>query len=193
MDAGEFVENLEILLARQAKFGCIYMDPPWPYENQGTRGSTKHHYKTMSLAELAALPIGDLALPQSHLHLWVTNAFLFETPKLFEAWGFAFKSSLIWVKPQLGMGNYYRNAHEFLLLAIRGNQRACDRSIRSWIEAKRFTHSTKPPVVRSILRRLSPGPYLELFGRDAIPGWTVWGNEEKHEYIPDFFLDAEPA
>jgi|SRR5215831_571347 len=176
----DFYTELSALVATGATFGCLYVDPPWPYANQGTRASTAHHYPTMILDAIAGLPIETLAAPQAHLHLWITNAFLGVFPHLFAAWGFEYKSSFVWVKPELGLGNYWRNSHEFLLLGIRGDLRAQHRGLRSWIEAPRTAHSAKPAMVRDLLTQLSPGPYLELFGRTRIPGWTVWGNE----YLP---------
>ncbi len=103
------------------RYHTIYADPPWPYDNQATRAATSNHYKGMSIDELCALPIRDLAADHAHLHLWTTNSFLFECPKVFEAWGFEFRSSFAWVKPQIGLGNYWRNSHEMLLTAIRGD------------------------------------------------------------------------
>ena len=159
-------------------FGCIYADPPWSYSNQGTRGATNNHYDgTMTVDELCALPIGELAAEKSHLHLWTTNAFLFETPKIFEAWGFEFKSSFVWVKPQMGIGNYWRNSHEFLLLGVRGGLTAQDKSQMSWLEHKRGRHSSKPDRIQDAVEKLSPGPRLELFGRRPRPGWVVFGNQ----------------
>lgn len=107
------------------------------------------------------------------------NGFLFECPKIFKAWGFEFKSSFIWVKPQIGMGNYWRNAHEFLLTAVRGNAtRFEDKNLKSWMECKRGEHSAKPEQVRGFLERACKDPRrLELFGRSSAPGWAVWGNE----------------
>lgn len=159
------------------KFACIYADPPWAYSNQATRASTDNHYSTMTVEQICALPIKDLAAPQAHLHLWTTNAFLFECPKIFEAWGFEFKSSFVWVKPQIGMGNYWRNSHEFLLLGVRGFLTAQARDLISWVECKRGEHSAKPDQVRGFVERLSPGPRLELFGRRPVDGWSVFGNE----------------
>lgn len=160
------------------RFGCIYADPPWLYDNQATRASTGNHYAGMSVEQLCELPIKDLAADDAHLHLWITNGFLFHAPKIFDAWGFEFRSSLIWVKPQIGIGNYWRNSHEFLLTAIRGNaKRFNDKSLRSWIEVDRGEHSQKPEQVRSMIERASPGPFLELFGRLPANGWTVWGNQ----------------
>jgi N6-adenosine-specific RNA methylase IME4 len=159
------------------KFGCIYVDPPWKYQNQGTRASTDNHYKTMSVEDICQMPIGELAQDKCHLHLWTTNAFLFECPKIFEAWGFEFKSSFVWVKPQMGIGNYWRNSHEIMLLGVRGGQTAISKSEMSWINSKRGAHSAKPRQVREMIQRLSPGPYLELFGRYPVEDWTVYGDQ----------------
>ncbi len=177
-EPGCTVDDLERLVDTGKTFGTIYADPPWQYGNQATRASTDNHYVTMTVDELALLPVGKLAAPQSHLWLWTTNGFLFECPKLFAAWGFDFKSSYVWVKPQFGIGNYLRNAHEFLLLAVRGGLTADARDVRSWGQFDRGEHSAKPEAIRStVVERNSPGPRLELFGRCAVEGWAVWGNE----------------
>lgn len=171
--------NLQTLIDAGCKFGTIYADPPWRYANQGTRAATRNHYDgDMSLDEVCALPIRQLVCGDAHLHLWTTNGFLFDAPKIFEAWGFEYRSSFIWVKPQMGIGNYWRNSHEFLLTAVRGNaKRFNDKSLKSWAEISRGKHSAKPEEVRGFIERASPGPYLELFGRRTAPGWTVWGNQ----------------
>jgi len=163
------------------KFGTIYADPPWQYSNQGTRASTDNHYSTMTVEDICSMPVGELAADQCHLHLWTTNAFLFECPKIFEAWGFEFKSTFVWVKPQMGIGNYWRNSHEILLLAIKGGQRSISKAEKSWLECPRGLHSAKPDRIRDSIMRLSPGPYLELFGRRQIEGWTVFGNQIERE------------
>jgi N6-adenosine-specific RNA methylase IME4 len=174
---GTFYTDLQALVSEGRRFACIYADPPWAYSNQGTRASTHNHYTTMTVEAICALPVGQLAADQCHLHLWCTNAFLFECPKIFAAWGFEFKSSFVWVKPHLGIGNYWRNSHEFLLLATRGGLTAQNRGLRSWLEADRTQHSAKPERIRDLVEALSPGPYLELFGRGEAPNWVVWGNE----------------
>lgn len=172
------VSDLSVLLGTGTKFGCIMADPPWKYGNQATRASTDNHYATMTVDELAALPVGELAAERSHLWLWTTNGFLFECPKLFDAWGFEFKSSYVWVKPQIGIGNYLRNAHEFLLLATRGGLVGAAKDVKSWGEFRRTAHSAKPDEIRTqVVERVSPGPRLELFGRRKAPGWTVFGNQ----------------
>jgi hypothetical protein len=83
--ASTVVSDLNTLVRAGEKFGCIYADPPWRYDNQATRGATRFHYGTMSLDEIIALPVGELAADTCHLHLWTTNAYLFECPKIFEA------------------------------------------------------------------------------------------------------------
>ncbi len=179
-------EDLHELARRGLKFGSIYADPPWLYDNQGTRAATGNHYSGLTVDELCALPIRELAADDAHLHLWTTNGFLFECPRIFEAWGFEFRSALIWVKPQMGIGNYWRNSHEYLLTAIRGTaKRFNDRSLKSWLECDRGEHSAKPEQVRHFIERASPGPYLELFGRSPAPKWTVWGDEvNRHQLLP---------
>lgn len=169
--------DLTALSTRGMKFGCVYADPPWQYSNQGTRGATGDHYVGMTVDEIAALPVRDLAADNAHLHFWTTNAFLFESQRIMEAWGFTYKSAFVWVKPQIGMGNYWRVSHEFLLFGVRGSCPFQDRTLRSWGEFKRGKHSAKPDEIRYLIERASPGPRLELFARRSSPGWCSWGNE----------------
>ena len=176
--------DLQELIDAGQKFGTIYADPPWRYNNQGTRAATDNHYDgDMSVDEICAMPIADLCTEKCHLHLWTTNAFLFECQKIFAAWGFEFKSSFVWVKPSFGIGNYWRNSHEIMLTAIKGGQTALSRSEKSWTLCKRGAHSAKPEIVRHSIERLSPGPFLELFGRSPRKGWTVYGNQIVEELI----------
>lgn len=177
------VEDLAAL-GTEKKYGCIYADPPWVYDNQGTRAATGNHYNGLTVDELCELPIGDLVADDAHLHMWTTNAFLFECPRIFEAWGFEYRSTLVWVKPQMGIGNYWRNSHEYLMTAIRGDaKRFNDKSLMSWMECDRGAHSAKPERVRHMVEKASHGPYLELFGRMPAPGWTVWGNQIKRDLM----------
>jgi N6-adenosine-specific RNA methylase IME4 len=133
----------------------------------------------MSLDAIRAEPVGELAEKNAHLHLWTTNAFLGEALGLIDAWGFQFKSCLVWVKGDIGLGNYWRVSHEFLLLGVRGSLTFRDRTLPSWIQAERTVHSRKPGIVRVLVERVSPPPYLELYGREELPGsaWTVHGND----------------
>jgi N6-adenosine-specific RNA methylase IME4 len=173
---GSVVDDLANL--NEQKFGTIYADPPWQYGNQGTRASTGNHYNTMTLKDICAMPVESLAADNAHLHLWTTNAFLFDAKTVMEAWGFEYRSVFVWVKPQMGIGNYWRVSHEFLLLGIRGNaKRFNEHNHMSWAEMDRAKHSAKPEQVRRTIERVSNGPYLELFGRKQVHGWTVFGNQ----------------
>jgi N6-adenosine-specific RNA methylase IME4 len=171
------ISDLQTLIDSGQKFGTIYADPPWPYGNQATRASTDNHYPTMTLADIAALPVSQLTTEQAHLHLWTTNGFLFESKAIIEAWGFEYKSCLVWIKPQMGIGNYWRVSHEFLLLGVKGALTFSEHNEMSWLQHDRVGHSRKPEQVRRIIERVSPGPYLELFGRRTADNWTVWGNQ----------------
>ena len=180
------ITDLSALAETGQRFGCIYADPPWLYDNQATRAATGNHYSGLTVEQLCELPIRDLAAKDAHLHLWITNAFLFDALRIFEAWGFEFRSTFIWAKPQMGIGNYWRNSHEIMLTAIRGDaKRFNDHSMMSWLKCDRSAHSAKPEQVRAMVERASPGPYLELFGRLPASGWTVWGNQiERNLFMP---------
>lgn len=179
-----WTDELTTLISLGLTFGTIMADPPWQYGNQATRASTKHHYDTMTLADLAALPIASLAAPASHLHLWTTAPLLFDAQDIMESWGFKYASILVWVKPQLGLGNYWRVGTEFLLLGIRGGCRFRCHDKPNWLQCRRGRHSRKPDLVRTWIEQVSPGPYLELFGREAVDGWTVYGNEPPALLVP---------
>lgn len=169
----------------EGSFGCIYADPPWQYGNQATRAATGRHYETLSVDALCEWPVAAIAAPDAHLHLWTTNAFLPGAFKVIEAWGFEYRSVFVWVKPQMGIGNYWRVSHEFLLLGIRGNaKRFKSRSLKSWGEFPRGRHSSKPEEVRGYIESASEGPYLELFGRRSVDGWTVLGNQVTPTLFP---------
>lgn len=182
------VKDLNNLIESDKKYSTIYADPPWQYSNQATRASTDNHYTTMTLEGIANLPISQLTTENAHLHIWTTNAFLFDTKAIMEAWGFEYKSCFVWVKPQMGIGNYWRVSHEFMLFGIKGNQPFLNRAQKSWSEINRTKHSKKPEDVAQKIELVSPAPYLELFGRETRIGWTVWGNEiERHMFNKEAF------
>lgn len=187
--AGRKVFDFDALARNGERFGCVYADPPWQYDNQGTRAATGNHYGGMTVEELCQLPVREIVAKDAHLHMWTTNGFLRQAFDIIDAWGFEFRSTFVWVKPQMGIGNYWRNSHEFLLTAIRGDaKRFNDRSLKSWMECDRGVHSAKPEQVRHFIERASPGPYLEMFARSGAPNWTVWGNQ-----IPGNLLDHDMA
>ncbi len=176
---GESVRSLQELLCRGKKYPTIYADPPWSYANEASRAAAANHYDTMPIEAICAEPVSDLAADNAHLHLWTTNGFLREAFDVMDAWGFKFKSCLVWVKDEIGMGNYWRVSHEFLMLGVRGSLTFRDRTLPSWIRAPRTVHSRKPGIVRQLIERVSPGPYLEMYVREELPrsAWTVYGNQ----------------
>ncbi len=171
------VDDLHKLIQSGQKFKTIMADPPWSYSNQATRASTDNHYMTMMVEDICNLPIIELAEDNAHLHLWTTNAFLFEAKEVMESWGFEYKSVFLWIKPSMGIGNYWRVSHEFMLFGLRGNEPFRNHSEMSWFTEKRSQHSKKPHSIVKKIENVSPAPYLELFGRQTREGWTVWGNE----------------
>ena len=157
-------------------FRTILADPPWDVQQKGERGA-QAHYQLMNLASIKAMPIQDLAAPDAHLWLWVTNATLRAGFDVMEAWGFTPRSPLTWVKPRLGLGQYLRNATEHLILGTRGSAPVRYRAQPTWMFAPLQDHSHKPEEQYAVVERISDGPYLELFARRRQPGWAVWGNQ----------------
>lgn len=160
-------------------YRCIMADPPWPYDNQATRASTRGHYETPTLEWIKMLPVADAAADQAHLHLWTTNAFLFAAREVMREWGFEFKSVFVWAKPEMGIGNYWRVSHEFMLLGVRGKARLgfAEHSFRSWMHVSRSAHSRKPDKIRRLVELVSPGPRLEMFARQQHNGWDAFGDQ----------------
>lgn len=189
-------------------FGTIMADPPWQFQNKTGKIAPEHkrlsRYSTMTLDEICAMPVAMLADDPAHLYLWVPNALLPEGLKVMEAWGFQYKSNIIWEKIRKdggpdgrGVGFYFRNVTEILLFGVRGrNARTLDpgRSQVNYIEAaepdgdvlktRKREHSRKPDEQYAIIEGCSRGPYLELFARGERPGWTVWGNQADETYEP---------
>jgi N6-adenosine-specific RNA methylase IME4 len=159
----------------------ILADPPWRYTfSLGGKNSIESHYETMSLEEVCGLPVRDLADKDCILFLWATSPLLPEAIQVIQAWGFAYRSSAVWHKSGLGMGYYFRQDHELLLVGKRGNARPPDTASRvsSVIQARKGLHSRKPWQVYEIIERMYPEAVkLELFCRTPQPGWYSWGNE----------------
>jgi site-specific DNA-methyltransferase (adenine-specific) len=189
-------------LVRQGKrYEIILSDPAWPYNDPGIRGGVKKHYATMSLEDIKALPVAEIAAPNAFLFLWVTNPFLQEGLDVINAWGFEYKTiAFTWVKVNkiqkltdylmpgeisdfMGCGRYTRANSENCLLGVRGETSALqkmiiNRSVRSTIFAYRGKHSQKPSEVRKrIIVLLGDRPRIELFAREQVPGWASWGRE----------------
>lgn len=181
LTGGDVVDDLATLIRDGRKFRAILADPPWQiYRTVGKRGASDPYYPPMTMAEIAALPVPKVATDTAFLFLWCPAALLKDALDVMEAWGFAYKTNAIWEKDkEFGTGFYYRMQHEHLMLGVRsktpGHFR--DKAISSVINAPRGEHSEKPPKVHSLIERACAGPYLELFGRRHVLGWTVIGNQ----------------
>lgn len=134
----------------------------------------------MQLADICAMPVSEIAAPDSVLFLWATSPKLAEAMQVVSSWGFDYRTSMVWTKPQLGLGYYARIQHELLLIATRGNPGTPTppnrpRSVQHFPRGK---HSQKPDLFYDLIERMYPAPTkLELFARRARPGWMAWGNE----------------
>jgi N6-adenosine-specific RNA methylase IME4 len=162
----------------QGPFQLLYADPPWQLGNPDSAHAPENHYPTMPLAEICALrpPTAEDAL----LLLWAVNCLLPEALQVIEAWGFEYKTNLVWVKPRIGLGYWARNRHELLLLGTRGRFPLPDPADRpdSVLQAPRGRHSQKPDRFYQLIEQAWPqATKLELFARRARPGWAAWGNQ----------------
>jgi N6-adenosine-specific RNA methylase IME4 len=180
-------------------FSTVLADPPWQFQNRTGKMAPEHkrlsRYPTMSLDEIKNLPISTVVADTAHLYLWVPNALLPDGLEVLKAWGFEYKSNLIWYKirkdggpDRRGVGFYFRNVTEVILFGVRGKKaRTLDpgRSQENIIVSQKREHSRKPDEQYSLIESCSPGPYLELFARGSQPGWTCWGNQAE-EYFPDW-------
>ena len=169
-------------------FGAILADPPWNFQewsDKGSERSARKHYDTMTFEAIQALPVAELAGEDCALFLWITWPTLPEALVTIEAWGFEYKTcGFCWVKTNpiagsiaTGMGYWTRSNTEVVFLATRGKPQRVSKAVRQVVVAPRREHSRKPDEVHDRIEALVQGPYLELFGRQERPGWTVWGNE----------------
>jgi N6-adenosine-specific RNA methylase IME4 len=155
----------------------LVADPPWRYDHDWGDGLAGDQYATMSDEEIAALPVADLAAPDSHLYLWTPVAKVRQAIDICDAWGFRYVGLLTWVKrPGLGMGTWWRISTEHIVFGVRGKL-ATSPNLRNWFEAPRQRHSAKPDEFFELVERASPGPYIDLFARRERDDWTTWGNE----------------
>jgi N6-adenosine-specific RNA methylase IME4 len=161
---------------KKMKYATILADPPWKTDQLGNYGAI-NHYNLLTVEQIKAMPVGDLAEDDAHLYLWLTNSTIKDGYDVMEAWGFTPRSMLCWLKPQLGLGNYYRLCSEWLLFGTRGKAPVKFKAQPNWFFASRQDHSHKPEEQFAIIERMSHGPYLELFARRRRPGWDAWGNE----------------
>ena len=182
------------------KFGTVVADPPWRFANRTGKVAPEHRrlarYSTLSIDDICALPVSDHVEDIAHCYLWVPNALLPWGFRVLEAWGFQYKTNLIWFKVRKdggpdgrGVGFYFRNVTEVILFGVRGKHaRTLDpgRSQVNLIASRKREHSRKPDEQYDIIEACSWGPYLELFGRGMRNGWTVWGDQANGDYRPDW-------
>ncbi len=187
-DRGANVGDLVAMAEAGQQFSVIYADPAWDfkvYSGKGKQRSAERHYDTSSLDAIKALPVEPLAAKDCTLFLWGVWPELPGALEVIKAWGFEYKTAaFVWVKQNesdeglhWGMGYHTRANTEFCLLATRGAPSRDDKGVHQVILAPVGAHSVKPEETRRRIERLRIGPYLELFARQPVPGWTVWGNE----------------
>lgn len=181
----DFVNSVE-----NKGYKAILADPPWRFTNRTGKVAPEHkrlnRYGTLSLEEIMEIPVSLAAADSSHLYLWVPNALLQEGLEVMKAWGFQYKSNIIWHKVRKdggpdgrGVGFYFRNTTEIVLFGIRGSMRtlAPGRSQVNIIRTQKQEHSRKPDELYELIERCSPGPFLEIFARGRRKGWDVFGNQ----------------
>ena len=153
-------------------------------------------YATLTTAEIAALPVAEIAAATAHLYLWVPNALLPEGILVMREWGFSYKSNIVWHKVRKdggsdgrGVGFYFRNVTELVLFGIRGkNARtaAAGRRQVNYLATRKREHSRKPDELYAIIEACSPGPRLELFARGTRRDWQSWGHQASEGYAPSW-------
>jgi N6-adenosine-specific RNA methylase IME4 len=187
-----------ISFAGRRKVAPILADPPWQFVNRTGKIAPEHgrlrRYPTMKVDAIAALPVERIAAPTAHLYLWCPNALLPDGFAVMQAWGFTYKSNIVWHKVRKdggsdgrGVGFYFRNVTELLLFGVRGkNARtlAPGRRQVNLLATRKREHSRKPDEQYAIIEACSPGPFLELFARGTRKGWTTWGDQADASYAP---------
>ena len=188
-----------IKFAHGQKFSTVLADPPWQFQNRTGKMAPEHkrlsRYPTLTLDEIKAIPVGKSCANTAHLYLWVPNALLAEGLEVMAAWGFTYKTNLIWYKvrkdggpDRRGVGFYFRNVTEILLFGVRGkNARTLKRgrTQENIIVKQKREHSRKPDEQYELIEACSNGPYLEMFARGARDKWICWGNQAD-DYFPDW-------
>ncbi len=196
IDAGPADDLLAFAGAK--RFATVLADPPWRFVNRTGKMAPEHRrlsrYSTKAVEDIAALPVAKILKPTAHLYLWVPNALLPDGLEVLAAWGFDYKTTIIWHKLRKdggsdgrGVGFYFRNVTETLLFGVRGkNARtlAPGRTQVNYIGTRKREHSRKPDEQYKLIEDCSRGPFLEMFGRGVRPKWSVWGNQADERYEP---------
>ena len=180
--------------ADERRFATILADPPWQFRNKTGKIAPEHRrlnrYATLALDEILSLPVPEVAATTSHLYLWVPNALLPLGLSVMEAWGYTYKTNIVWHKVRKdggpdgrGVGFYFRNVTEMLLFGVRGKGArtlSAGRRQVNYLATRKREHSRKPDEQYALIESCSPGPYLELFARGSRPGWVCWGKEAEN-------------
>jgi N6-adenosine-specific RNA methylase IME4 len=184
--------------AGRRRYHTLLADPPWQFQNRTGKVAPEHkrlsRYGTLTLDQIKALPVADLTAEPGHLYLWVPNALLPLGLEVLAAWGFHYKSMIVWHKVRKdggsdgrGVGFFFRNVTETLLFGVRGrNARTLQPGRRqvNLLATRKREHSRKPDEQYDIIQSCSPGPFLELFARGVRDGWDVWGDQANESYQP---------
>lgn len=187
---------------RLGQFRTIYADPPWQFQNRTGKMAPEHRrlhrYRTMTIEEICTLPVREWTAEPAHLYLWCPNALLAWGLRVMGAWGFTYKTNLVWYKIRKdggpdgrGVGFYYRNVTELLLFGVRGSLRTFKPGRRAVniISTRKREHSRKPDQFYELIEKCSPVPRLELFARHPRPGWVQWGDElQQGHYEPKYLV-----
>lgn len=202
VDNYDIIDTSKDLLsfANGKKYKTIYADPPWQFSNRTGKMAPEHkrlnRYSTMKLKDIEELPVSQIADEKSHLYLWVPNALLPDGLAVMRAWGFEYKTNLIWEKVRKdgypdgrGVGFYFRNTTEILLFGIKGDKNRtlqAGRTQVNLIRAMKREHSRKPDEFIDLIESCSSAPYIELFARGDRENWDMWGNQATEDYEPDW-------
>jgi N6-adenosine-specific RNA methylase IME4 len=199
------IEHDLLAFVGKRRFATILADPPWQFINKTGKVAPEHRrlsrYGTLRLDEIMGLPVEQVAAPTAHLYLWCPNALLPEGLGVMKAWGFTYKSNIVWHKVRRdggsdgrGVGFYFRNVTELILFGVRGkNARtlAPGRRQVNLLATRKREHSRKPDEQYPLIEACSPAPYLELFARGTRPGWTTWGDQAGDGYRPTWKTYAQ--
>lgn len=180
------------------RFRTILADPPWQFQNRTGKVAPEHkrltRYGTMTLNEIKGLPVRDIVEETAHIYLWVPNALLPDGIAVLQAWGFQYKSNIVWHKIRKdggsdgrGVGFYFRNVTELILFGVRGKSARTlqpGRTQVNYLSSRKREHSRKPDEQYRLIEACSPGPFLEMFARGERKGWAAWGNQADDSYQP---------
>ena len=203
-DTGLSVNESLLKFCNGEKYTTIYADPPWQFSNRTGKIAPENkkltRYDTMTLEDIKNMPVSEISAESAHLYLWVPNALLPEGLEVMKAWGFEYKTNLVWEKVRKdggpdgrGVGFYFRNVTEVLLFGVKTKKKGRTfrtlqpgRSQVNLIRAAKREHSRKPDEFIDLIEACSPGPYIELFARGTRSGWNLWGNQATDDYEPNW-------